>query len=268
MLLPAQIPQHIAAVDMDAFLALISALMFVGLKTQNVAAENLKDYFVNCHPGDQDFDECVRNGINSAKHLMPFGAPEYDLPPFDPFHAKEVLHKRSGPLMQYKLRVLNVLESGWRYSTVTRFKSDLANQKITYEQTFPEKFLSGEYEFEGSLVPVRVNNKGTFNLTLYDYNQTTTVTRRRRDSGIADGNPLTVRIENTGVRDMKIYISNLLRGSTVLEELMGNVINRTWRPFFPLFRPAIDDMVSSAFTLIFSRAFQNFPFEEVFTPAR
>lgn len=250
----------------DLLLLLLTILGFLHVQSQDIQSAKLKDFFVNCHPGDQDFDECVRNGINSAKFLMPYGAPEYNLPPFDPFYAKEVLHKRSGPVMQYKIKLTNLVESGWKISTVTRFKSDLANQKITYEQTFPEKIVAGDYEFEGSVTPMRIQNKGSFNLTLYDYNQTTTVTWRRLENEI-NGVSLTVRIVNSGVRDMKIYVSNLLRGNTLLEGIMGNLINRTWRPFFPFFKPAIDDMVSSAFTLIFNRAFGNFPFHELFSPA-
>ncbi|XP_071455303.1 circadian clock-controlled protein daywake [Hetaerina americana] len=244
--------------------ALLLLLILLTANAQD--APPLKSFFANCHPGNEDMDECIRNGINSAAFLMPVGAPEYQLPPFDPFFAKEVVHKRSGPLMQYKLKLKNVVESGWRLSTVTRFKSDMANKKLTYEQTFPEKVVSGDYEFEGSFIPVRMNNKGKFNLTLYDYNQTTTVTLRRGERSV-DGLPISVRIVNTGVRDMKIYISNLLRANTTLNDVVENVINASWRPFFPLFRPAINDMVSSAFTLIFSRAFANFPFEEVFQPA-
>ncbi|XP_046393511.1 circadian clock-controlled protein daywake-like [Ischnura elegans] len=240
-------------------------LLLIGANAQLFDSAPLKSFFANCHPGTEDMDECIREGINAASYLMPVGAPEYQLPPFDPFYAKEVVHKRSGPLMQYKLKLTNVVESGWRFSTVTRFKSDLANQKVTYDQTFPEKVVSGDYEFEGSFIPLRLNNKGRFNLTLYDYNQTTTVTMRRGERSI-DGLPLSVRIVNTGVRDMNIYISNLLRPNTTLSDILGNVINASWRPFFPLLRPAINDMVSSAFTLIFSRAFASFPFEEVFRP--
>lgn len=43
--------------------------------------------------------------------------------PFDPFYAKEVVQTRTlDPMFSYRLKLLNVTESGWTQSQVTRFK--------------------------------------------------------------------------------------------------------------------------------------------------
>jgi hypothetical protein len=48
------------------------------------------------------------------------------------------------------------------------------------------------------------------------------------------------------------------------ESILDSIINVSWRPFLPAVRPLIDDLVSTAFTDIFNKNFQNFPFHELF----
>jgi hypothetical protein len=50
----------------------------------------------------------------------------------------------------------------------------------------------------------------------------------------------------------------------ISENILDGIINVSWRPFLPLVRPLIDDLVSTAFTEIFNKNFQNFPFRELF----
>ena len=40
---------------------------------------------------------------------------------------------------------------------------------IKYSQFFPEKYLEGEYEIQGTVFEYPLNNKGKFNLTLCEY---------------------------------------------------------------------------------------------------
>lgn len=51
----------------------------------------------------------------------------------------------------------------------------------------------------------------------------------------------------------------------VAENVIDSLINVGWRPFLPIVKPLIDDLVSTAFTDIFDKYFQNFPFQEIFT---
>ena len=39
-------------------------------------------------------------------------------------------------------------------------------KQVVYTQSFPEKYLDGDYEFKGVLLGTKVNNKGKFTLGL------------------------------------------------------------------------------------------------------
>ena len=61
---------------------------------------------------------------------------------------------------------------------------------------------------------------------------------------------------------MSLHISDLLRGSVVLESIADFLINATWQPFLPFIKPLIEDLVSSAFTDIFNDSFRYFPIDK------
>jgi hypothetical protein len=50
----------------------------------------------------------------------------------------------------------------------------------------------------------------------------------------------------------------------ISERVLDGIINVSWRPFLPIVKPLIDDLVSTAFTDIFNENFQNFPFGDLF----
>lgn len=50
------------------------------------------------------------------------GLKEYNVAPFDPFFAEEVLQVRGGPNFNYKLKLKNAREYGWTIAEVKKFK--------------------------------------------------------------------------------------------------------------------------------------------------
>lgn len=50
----------------------------------------------------------------------------------------------------------------------------------------------------------------------------------------------------------------------VSEGALDWIINRAWQPGFVILSPFINELVSTAFTEIFNKDFENFPFERVF----
>jgi hypothetical protein len=50
----------------------------------------------------------------------------------------------------------------------------------------------------------------------------------------------------------------------ISERVLDGIINVSWRPFLPIVKPLIDDLVSTAFTEIFNQYFQNFSFRDMF----
>lgn len=138
------------------------------------------------------------------------GLPEYNVAPFDPHKASVVEQYRGDRdgLAGYHLQLLNVSEYGWSDSEVTKYKTDYKNNRIIYSQYFPEKSLDGHYSFQSKMLGQSRLVKGIWNLTLYDYSQTTTVTRLGDQGGL-----LKVRVEIDRIGDMKLHISDLFHGA-------------------------------------------------------
>ncbi|OXU30236.1 hypothetical protein TSAR_013153 [Trichomalopsis sarcophagae] len=211
--------------------------------------------------GAPNFDACIREAMNAIRPYFKTGLPKYNVAPFDPFFAKEISARRGLPNLGFSITLRNVTESGWSASKVTKFVSDLKNYKVVYTQSFPEKFLSGDYEFDGAMLGSKMKNKGKFTLGLYsklthDLVQTTTITKE-------PGKKMKVSVNVETIRDLKLHISNLLYGREVLEGILDRIINGAWQPGFVFTRPLINELVSTAFTEIFGKAFQNFPFERI-----
>lgn len=56
---------------------------------------------------------------------------------------------------------------------------------------------------------------------------------------------------------------NFLLDLIITENMLDRVINTAWQPGFVVVRPLINDLVSTAFTGIFNKAFADFPFDEI-----
>lgn len=106
----------------------------------------------------------MKDSLNELRVYFEYGVPEFNIPSFDPFYAKEVVQKRGGSALNYKLTLRNIFESGWTNSYIYSFKSDLKHGIIKYHQWFPAKFLRGDWEFDS--IFGLYENQGTFNLSL------------------------------------------------------------------------------------------------------
>ncbi|XP_046477420.1 uncharacterized protein Jhbp16 [Neodiprion pinetum] len=220
-------------------------------------AEKFEDNFANCRVGQAGFDACVREGLNAVRPFFKTGLPQYNVAPFDPFFAQEVTASRGVPALGFTLTLRNVTETGWSASKVTRFVSDLSNYRVQYTQSFPEKYLAGDYEFKAQIFNTKIANKGKFTLTLYDLVQTTMITRQPNSK-------LTASIDVEKISNLELHITNLLQGRQLIETVLDRIINTMWQPGFVVTRGLINELVSTAFTEIFGKAFQDFPFEKLF----
>ncbi|XP_066903909.1 uncharacterized protein Jhbp16 [Halyomorpha halys] len=223
----------------------------LAIAQDNLNFNNFVDTFASCKWDSPDFDACIKNALNTCRAYFKTGIPELSISPFDPFFAKEIVQTRGGSNFNYRLKLINVSEYGWTDSIVTKFKSNRNKRWLQYSQFFPEKWLDGEYEFQGKVMNRNIDNKGAWNLTLYDYIQTTTVSRPSNTGNIK------VRIEVQSIGDMKLHVSHLLRGRTFMENVLDRMINASWRPGFAVVRPLVNDMVSTAFTEIFNNNFKD-----------
>ncbi|CAH1176094.1 unnamed protein product [Phaedon cochleariae] len=226
---------------------------------------NLEEHFQNCQTTSTTFDECLKDGLNDLRPYFSSGLPDYGIGSFDPFFAVEVPQKMSNPFFNYKLVLRNVTESGWTQSQITKMRTDLDKNQIRVTQTFPDKRLNGLYEIEGTFFGQKVRNQGTWNLALFDYVQTLTISRKPVGKNAPLKNPLIkVKCNLESCQKLEMHIGNLAGGRTVVENFLDWVINRAWQPGFVILSPVINDLVSTAFTEILNKDFQNFPFETVF----
>ncbi|KAF6203877.1 hypothetical protein GE061_002212 [Apolygus lucorum] len=243
--------------SISLFLATLAITAHTLVRSQAPSAEDFKKQFSGCTWDSPEFDRCVKEAINSCRPFFKTGVPAFNITPFDPWFAKEVVQTRGSASLSYTLKLRNVYERGWSDSIVTKFKSNPKKNFVQYTQYFPEKALDGDYEFEGSLMVSNMANAGKWNLTLYDYIQTTTLAKPPKSDRIK------VRIEVQQIGNMNLHIGNLLRGRTVMENMLDRVINTAWRPGFAVVRPLINDIVSTAFTKIFNDVFNDLDVNQI-----
>ncbi|XP_067613911.1 uncharacterized protein Jhbp16 [Eurosta solidaginis] len=210
-----------------------------------------------CKLGSSDFDDCMKEVFNDLRAFYPTGVPAYNIKPFDP-HRSLFVELRRGDQSGFggfKLILRNISEYGWTRSAITKYRTDFDNKRIIYAQYFPEKSLNGWYEFSGKLFGAPVKRRGLWNMTLYDYSQTTSVRRLG-----AEGSLLKVHIEVDRIGGLKMHVANALaEGRERLDNLADGVINSMWPIGFPVIKPIINELVSSAFTDIFNESFRYFP---------
>lgn len=173
-------------------------------------AQDITPIFQDCHKSSKNFDPCILRAFNQLRKYFKNGLPEYGVAPFDPHRAKFVELRRGDArgLGGFSLKLFDVSEFGWAISNVTKYRTDRDNDRIVYSQYFPEKSLEGKYKFDGKMLGNTIDNKGLWNLTLYDYSQTTSVTRVGGVGGL-----LKVRVEIDRIGDMQLHIGNMFGGN-------------------------------------------------------
>ncbi|EDV42092.1 uncharacterized protein Dana_GF17181, isoform A [Drosophila ananassae] len=220
--------------------------------------EDLKHMLGRCRGTDEDYNECMRQVFNDLRAYFTTGVPDYNIKPFDPHRCGYVELRRgdSQGLGSFRLILRNVSEYGWARSEVTKFHADPEDQRIVYAQYFPEKSLEGEYQFVGKMLGTEITRKGHWNLTLFDYSQTTSVRRIGEP-----GSLIKVHVEVDRIGGMELHVGNLLQGQP-LNQLADGVINSMWQLGLPFLKPMINELVSTAFTDIFNESFRHFPLEK------
>ncbi|ALC47202.1 CG15497 [Drosophila busckii] len=237
---------------------LVTVVGVVNGSTQISVDEDLQNLLGRCHnqSGD-DYNNCMKQTFNDLRAFFTTGVPTYNIKPFDPHHCGFVELRRGdihGP-GNFKLILRNISEYGWSRSEVTKVHTDTEDQRIVYAQYFPEKSLEGQYEFKAHMLGAELRRRGHWNMTLYDYSQTTSVQRVG-----APGSLLKVHVEVDRIGGMELHIENLL--GQPLNQLADGVINSMWQLGLPFVRPMINELVSSAFTDIFNESFRYFPLEK------
>lgn len=101
-------------------------------------------------------------------------------------------------------------------------RSDFNKNYIQFVHFFPDKRLNGEYEINGNLLGTKINNKGTWNLALFDYIQTMTITRKPRQDEYGRkiyDTPLKVNVNLQSCKNLELHISHLVGGRSIVGKL-------------------------------------------------
>ncbi|XP_073819841.1 juvenile hormone binding protein 16 [Musca autumnalis] len=243
-------------------LAYVTAIIVIfGITSTNAIEqpsihEEMRRLLGKCHLQSEDFDFCMKDVFNDFRAYFPTGVPHYNIKPFDPHHASFVELRRGDQNgLGFKLILRNVSEYGWTQSEVTKFHSDFEQNRIIYSQYFPEKSLNGWYEFSGKVFGTPIKRSGFWNMTLYDYSQTTSV---RRLGG--SGSLLKIHVEVDRIGGMRMHVGDVLAPGRA--RLVDNVLNSAWPLGLPFIKPMINELVSTAFTDIFNESFRYFPLHQ------
>lgn len=219
-------------------LSFVTICLVISL-VQTQTAEDVAALFSNCQTSRSDLDICIKRAFNDLRPYFKTGIPELNIAPFDP-HRSPFVEQRRGDrrgLGGYRLVLTNVSEYGWTNSEVTKYKTDKEHNRIVYSQYFPEKSLDGNYMFRG-VVGKPVQTQGTWNLTLYKYSQTTSVTRIGGPGGL-----LKVRVEIDKIGDLSLHITDFLGGKKILGEFEKNVFHEILSKITLLFSESIGDFI-------------------------
>ncbi|XP_002137850.2 uncharacterized protein [Drosophila pseudoobscura] len=224
---------------------------------------DLRRLLGSCHMQSRDFNDCMQQALNDMRLYFKTGIPIYHIKPFEPQHSDYVELRRGVAgivhgLGSYDLILRNVSEYGWSKSKVTKFEAKFEDQSIVFSQYFSDLSLDGLYEFNSSVVGTEIKRRGSWNLTLSDYSQTTTIAR----SG-GPGSLLKVLVEIDRIGDLKIHATNLVGPS--VNWMADTIFNSMWQVGLHFVKPMINELVSTAFTEIFNESFRFFPLEKFFS---
>lgn len=101
------------------------------------------------------------------------------------------------------------------------FRSDFPKDMIQITQFFPDKRLKGIYEIDGTFLGQKVKNSGSWNLALFDYIQTLSISRKpQRDfTGKEMARPpIKVKCNIKTCKKLELHIGNLAGGRTIIGE--------------------------------------------------
>lgn len=78
------------------------------------------------------------------------------------------------------------------------------------------------YEIEGTFFGQKVHNQGSWNLSLFSYVQTLTISRTYDKNAISDQNPsIKVKCNIQSCDKLELHIGNLAGGRTIVGEYLG-----------------------------------------------
>ncbi|XP_016962295.1 uncharacterized protein LOC108032799 [Drosophila biarmipes] len=191
-----------------------------------------------CREADINISECIKQGLQQITPRMKYGISELNIPPLDPFEMGKSSYSYNSGLLQGRISMKNVVVHGLSEGIVDKVNFRLKDGRVRMEilSHVPQMFVEGSYKADIKLNDLKLNPKGTFNVTLTD------VAMRARPMGELyerDGHTylrLTKLETEPKVGDLKFYANGLVP-DPVLNDVILDFINQYWRQLYQAMLP-------------------------------
>ncbi|KAH8305486.1 hypothetical protein KR018_010864 [Drosophila ironensis] len=191
-----------------------------------------------CREGDLNINECIRQGLQQITPRMKYGISELNIPPLDPFEMGKSSYNYNSGLLQGRIAMKNVVVHGLSEGIVDKVDFRLKNRRVRMEilSHVPQMFVEGAYKADIKLNDLKLNPKGTFNVTM------TNVTMRARPHGELydkDGHTylrLNKLETEPKIGDLRFYANGLVP-DPALNDVILDFINQYWRQLYEAMLP-------------------------------
>jgi len=102
---------------------------------------------------------------------MKYGISELNIPPLDPFEMGKSSYSYNSGLLQGRISMKNVVVHGLSEGIVDKVNFRLKEGRVRMEilSHVPQMFVEGSYKADIKLNDLKLNPKGTFNVTMSKY---------------------------------------------------------------------------------------------------
>ncbi|XP_069682336.1 circadian clock-controlled protein daywake-like [Periplaneta americana] len=220
-----------------------------------------------CSREDPNFNECVRDSLQTVVSRMCDGVAEFDVPPLDPFNfTLGTVSFKQGNLYG-KFDVLPSTFIGNRGVKFTGVRSNLTNpRKFEMDIDFfhPSIEIEGEYATEGKIILFKMNGTGNYNLSMENVNSTWQL---RGDLVEINGTQyMEIRKFglNSNIEKFKLYASNLFTGNKEINKAILRFINKSWRILYGRLSANISETFDREMRKYVNNIFLKIPYKELF----
>ncbi|XP_073838678.1 protein takeout-like [Musca autumnalis] len=221
------------------------------------------DFLATCSVKSSDVGACLAKNFEAMLHQWKDGIPGLkSVGSLDPMHIKRIsMSQADGGPIAVNLNLTNVEVSGLSETSIKDNGTDIKNLILKFKLIEPAYKVTSDYALRGKLLAYEVNSKGQVIIEMERVLQTLTmhVTLREEDNlKFAEIDQVQIVWDDVG--GMRVHFGNLFNGDAALEESADELINGSWRFFYEIIRPAIQQSQERFFKNFISKIFRHIPF--------
>ncbi|VVC42951.1 Haemolymph juvenile hormone binding [Cinara cedri] len=238
------------------------------ITVEGAPSSNLPKGFIQCKKSDPKFNECLKDGLQSAIPHLAEGVPSLGLIKVDPLRIIELkINQESGHPVNLDLKFNDVDLINLKHSQIKSVYYDSVNYNAKIEVLLPESLLlEGNYEVNGNVLVVPIKGKGKCKLVTDISNAVINVQFKpvvKNGNTFLDINNFTFEFTAT---KLHLKFDNLFNGDKALGDNMNVFLNENWRDILKELQPSVEQVLSMAFKEISQHFFNSIPENEIFLP--